>query len=98
LFSPSFLDGKVRVSEGGEGRDMAREKTIRGKTGKLESQLNKRVRALEREVKTLSAKLEKKEGEVKRIREKMMARKVKDIKKRVSETTKKIRRLVPKGR
>jgi peptidoglycan hydrolase CwlO-like protein len=75
---------------------MAREKTIRGITGNIEGQLRKRVHALEKDVKRLTAKLEKKEGEVKKIKEKMLARKVKDIKKKVSATTTRIRRLVPK--
>lgn len=75
---------------------MARAKTIQKKVESLESQLKKRVRVLERDVTRLTAKLGKRDSVIKKLKERMKAKQRKGIQKKVRETKKKIRKLVPK--
>lgn len=75
---------------------MARAKTIGRKVEKVEAQLAKKVRALEKDVSRLMAKLGKKEAEVKKLKDRLAAKLKKDIRKKVSKAKTRIRRLVPK--
>ena len=68
---------------------MADTKAIRKKIGAFENQLKKRVRTLEKDLTSLGKKLEKKELEVKKIKEKMTAKFVKNVTKKAKNAKKK---------
>ncbi|MGZ9148883.1 MAG: hypothetical protein ACXW4G_10985 [Candidatus Deferrimicrobiaceae bacterium] len=69
---------------------MADTKVIRKKLGTIEDQLKKRVLTLEKGLTNIGKKLEKKELEVKKLKEKMTSRFVKDVKKKVKKAKKKV--------
>ncbi|MGZ9252763.1 MAG: hypothetical protein ACXW4F_11420 [Candidatus Deferrimicrobiaceae bacterium] len=69
---------------------MADTKAIRKKLGTIEDQLKKRVLTLEKGLTNIGKKLEKKELEVKKLKEKMTSRFVKDVKKKVKKAKKKV--------
>jgi hypothetical protein len=82
---------RVRTtSERGEGESMADMKAIRKKIGNIEGDLKKRVVSLEKDLINLVKKLEKKENEVKRLKEKMTSTLVKSVKKKVKKAKKKV--------
>jgi len=75
--------------------DMAIQKAIRKKIESVEGQLSRGVRSLEKDVKGLTKKLEKKENEVKKLKDKLTSRLVKNIKKKVKKAKKAVRKHLP---
>jgi len=69
---------------------MAVTKAIGKKIAGIEGQLKKRVRSHEKDLSSLVKKLEKKEGEVKRLKEKMTSKFVKNVKKSAKKAKKKV--------
>ena len=65
-------------------------KAIRKKLGNIEGQLMKRVRSVEKDLTILGKKLEKKENEVKKLKEKIASKFVKGVKKNVKKARKKV--------
>jgi chaperonin cofactor prefoldin len=75
---------------------MAGTTAIRKKIGKIEGQLKKRVRSLEKNLTALGKKLEIKETEVKKLKEKMTASLVKGVKKKVKKARKTVSKRLSK--
>jgi predicted nucleic acid-binding Zn-ribbon protein len=75
--------------------EMALQKTIRTKIGRVEGQLAKRVGTLEKDVTRLMKKLEKKENEVKKLKDRLTSRLVKNVKKKVKKAKKAVRKHLP---
>ena len=67
---------------------------IQKKIGKIEGQLKKRVRSLEKDLVALGKKLEKKETEVKKLKDKMAATFVKDVRKKVKKAKKSMKKQI----
>jgi hypothetical protein len=78
----------------GKEERMAGTIAIQKKIGKIEGQLKKRVRSLEKDLVALGRKLEKKETEVKKLKEKMTAAFVKDVKKQVKKAKKTVKKRI----
>lgn len=74
---------------------MAIKKTIRTKLGSVEKQLARRVSSLERDVTRLTKKLEKKEHEIKNLKDKLTAGQIKNIKIKVKKAKKAIGKHLP---
>lgn len=77
------------------GEDMAIAKTVRAKIGSVEKQLSRRVSSLEKDVTRLMKKLEKKEHEVKKLKDRLNAGLVKNVRKKVKKAKKAIRKRLP---
>ena len=74
---------------------MAIKETIRTKLGSVEKQLARRVSSLERDVTRLTKKLEKKEHEMKKLKDKLTAGQIKNIKIKVKKAKKAIGKHLP---
>jgi ElaB/YqjD/DUF883 family membrane-anchored ribosome-binding protein len=86
---------KSGYHDSGKEADLTIQKTIRKKFGSIEGQLTKGVHSLEKDVARLLKKLEKKENEVKKLKDKMSSRLMKNIKKNVKKAKKSVRKHVP---
>jgi len=75
--------------------DVAIQKTIRKKIGKLEGQLTRRVHTLEKDVTRLVKKLEKKEIEVIKLKDKIASAFLKNVKNKVKKAKKTVRKALP---
>lgn len=74
---------------------MAIPNAIRRKIGSTEKQLARRVGSLEKDVARLMKKLEKKEREIKKLKDRLTAGKVKNIRKKVKDAKKAVRKRLP---
>jgi hypothetical protein len=75
--------------------DMAIQKTIRTKIGRVEGQLARRVSSLEKDVARLMKRLEKKEHEVKILKDKLTSGLAKKVMKKVKKAKKAVRKRLP---
>jgi seryl-tRNA synthetase len=81
---------KWRYLHDAKEESMALTKTIRKEIGNIEVQLKKRVLSLEKDLANLGKKLEKKETEVKKLKDKMTSKFVKNVKKKVKKAKKEV--------
>jgi hypothetical protein len=81
---------KWRYLHDAKEESMAVTKTIRKEIGNIEVQLKKRVLSLEKDLANLGKKLEKKETEVKKLKDKMTSKFVKNVKKKVKKAKKEV--------
>ena len=77
---------------------MAIRKTIRTKIGSVERQLTRRVGSLEKDMARLMKKLEKKELEIKKLKDRLTAGQIKNIRKKVRKAKKAVRKHLPGAR